>query len=159
MPPIKESNILPADFDGVFRFTNPTDRDITCKWNNVAYTYPAMTTSPMVISGESPEAVQHIRRKFAMELATREFYRSGRYNELNNQALPQSGNIAAIYTDEDLAGWIQACLDPLTPARASAVALPRDSTDKYHTNVTKVLDKDAMENKTPLAAGSEQIVG
>ena len=63
MPPFKhEVEEYDADFDGVFRFTNPTDEDFDYKWNNVIYTYPAMQTVPMVIKNETPEHVQQIRK-------------------------------------------------------------------------------------------------
>jgi len=156
MPPVKNDNVLPADFDGVFRFTNATDRDFTAKWNNIAYTYKAMSTSPMIISGATPEEVQHIRKKFARELAEREFYKSERYDELNKQALPGSGNVASIYTEQDLEPYIQKCLEPLPLSQASAKQLPRDDTKNYNTN-TKVIDHVAFENQAPLVEGSAQI--
>lgn len=141
MPPVKNDNVLPADFDGVFRFTNASDRAFTALWNKISYTYPPMSTSPMIISGASPEDVQYIRRKFAREYAEREFYLSGRYQELNKQALPGSGNPGAIYTEEDLAPYIQQCLEPLPIARASALQQPKDKDENY--KATQILDKDA----------------
>lgn len=157
MPPIKYDNILPADFDGVFRFTNWTDREFVGMWNKVAYRFPPLTTSPMIISNATPEEVQHIRKKFARELGEREFYRSERYNELNKQALPGSGNVAAIYTDEDLAPFVQRCLEPLPEARATASRVAGDKTENYHTDVTKVLDKDDLESKKPLLEGAAPV--
>ena len=138
-------NTLPEGFSGVFHFTNFTDRDFTAKWNNVAYTFPAMKTSPMIIPTATSEEIQHIRKKFARELGEREFYKSGRYKSLDGQALPASGNPPAIYTDEDLAPFIQKCLDPLPLAHAGATQLPRDSEKNYRkdedgTNITVPID-------------------
>lgn len=157
MPPVKNDNVLPADFDGVFRFTNASDRDFVAKWNNIAYTFPAMSTSPMIISNATPEEVQHIRKKFARDYAIREFYRSGRFQEMDAVAPAGSGKVPAIYTDADLEPYIQQCLQPLPVARAAAQQLPRDKSENYHTEHTKVLDNKDLENKTPLAAGSETI--
>ncbi len=137
---------LPADFDGVFRFTNPSDEPITCKWNSVAYTYPAMSTSPMLIANATPEEVQHIRKKFAKELATREFYKSQKFQGLNGQAPAGSGVTPAIYSEEDIAPYTQKCLEPLAPARATAKNLPKETSDHYRknpdgSNATVPLDK------------------
>ncbi len=158
MQPIKEDNILPADFDGVFRFTNASDRDFTAKWNGIAYTFPAMSTSPMIISNATPEEVQHIRKMFAKKYAEREFGLSGRYDEMNKQAPAGSGVVPAIYSETDIAPYVQQCLEPLPVARATAVQTPKETTSKYHTDVTKVLDNKDFEGKTALAEGSAAIV-
>ena len=58
--------------DGTFYFTNPglakfktKEGDITTDfcalWNNKEYTFKGKTTSPLIIAGEPPENVQHIR--------------------------------------------------------------------------------------------------
>ncbi len=151
MPPVKNDNVLPQDFDGVFKFTNASDRAFTDKWNNIAYTFPPKSTSPMIISGATPEEVQHIRRKFARSYAEREFYLSDRYKQLNSQALPGSGNVAAIYTEEDLAPYIQQCLEPLPIARAAAVQLPRDNEANYKK------DPDGKNVTRPLAQGESLV--
>ncbi len=156
--PIKESNVLPVDFDGVFRFTNASDREFKAKWGGVEYTFPAMSTSPMIISGATPEEVQHIRKKFAKDYAVREFYRSGRFQELDGQAPAGSGKTPALYTDEELRPYIQQCLEPLPVARASAQQATPARKEQYHTDVTTVLDhKDLAANK-PLVEGSAPIL-
>lgn len=144
MPPTKLDTVLPADFDGVFRFTNPTDRESIHKWNNIEYRFAPMTTSPMIISGATPEEVQNIRKKFARELAEREFYRSDRFKTLDGQAPAGSGVTPAIYTDEDLAPFVQKCLEPLPIQNATAKMLPRDKSENYSSN-TQVLDAKDLE--------------
>ncbi len=139
---------MPTDFDGVFRFTNPSDEPITCKWNNIGYTFAANSTSPMLISNATPEEVQHIRKKFARELATREFYKSLKFKSLDAQSPAGSGNTAAIYSEEDIAPYVQKCLEPLAPARAVATPLPKQTADSFRkdpdgSNVTVPLDKGA----------------
>lgn len=157
MPPVRNDNVLPADFDGVFKFTNWTDRDFTAKWNNIAYTYPANAMSPMIISGATPEEVQHIRKKFARELAEREFYRSDRFKTLDGAAPAGSGNVPAIYSEEDLAPFVQRCLDPLPVQNATAKQLPRDATERYHED-TKVLDVKDLEGRTSLTGNASGMI-
>lgn len=144
------NNLLPPDFDGVFRFTNATSEDFTAKWGNVAYTFPAQKTTPMIIPGATPEEVQHIRKKFAKELAIREFYKSPRFLKLNDTPM---GGTAATYTEDELTRFIQTCLEPLPIAQATVEVLPKDSESRYRKdnkgrNVTKVLDpgESLMEN-------------
>lgn len=131
MPPVKNTEVLPADFDGVFRFTNWTDREFTAKWNNVAYKFAPNATSPMIISGATPEEVQHIRRKFAEELGVQEFYRSKEFKDKNAEAPAGSGVTPAIYTDTDIAPYVQRCLEPLPVKNATANVLPRDNSANY----------------------------
>lgn len=131
MPPVKIDNVLPPDFDGIFRFTNWTDREFIAKWNNIAYKFAPNSTSPMIISGATPEEVQHIRRKFAEELGVQEFYRSKEFQARNAQAPAGSGVTPAIYTDSDIAPFVQRCLEPLPIKNATAAVLPRDNTANY----------------------------
>ena len=141
---MQNNNVLPPDFDGVFRFTNYTDQDFTAKWNNVAYTFPATKTSPMIIPGATPEEVQHIRKKFARELAEQEFAKTDKFKRLND--VPPGGT-PALYTESDLTPFIQRCLEPLPLAQAAMKALPRDNDSKFTVDskgrkVTRVLEKD-----------------
>lgn len=159
MPQIKNDNTLPQDFGGIFPFTNASDMPLKCKWNNVEYTFPAMSTSPMIISNATPEEVQHIRKKFAREYAEREFYKSGRFQELDAAAPKGSGNVPAIYSEADLQPYIQQCLEPLPAGRATAQVLARDSSDNYRkdetgANITVPLDK----NMPLVKAGAEVMV-
>jgi hypothetical protein len=132
-----ENNVLPSEFNGVFYFTNFTDRDFKAKWNSVEYTFPAMKSTPMIISGASPEDVQVIRKKFARELATEVWYSTDKFKYMDS---PDRGQRPATYTDSDLAPFIQKCLEPLPIGQVKAEALPKDKTENYRS--TKVLDKD-----------------
>ena len=115
-------NVLPIDFDGTFRFTNPSDEDFVGVWGKKEYLFPAKTTTPMLIVEHSPVEIQHIRKKFAKDLAEREFYRSKGYKTLRDQEgkpgnrTMNSIHQAAAYTLSDLAPYIQKCLVPLTPS-------------------------------------------
>ncbi len=135
---------LPENFNGVFPFTNWRDTDFSAKWNNVQYDFPALKTSPMIIQGATPEEVQVIRKKFAKELAVEEWYKTEKFNRMNDKS---NGAHPALYTDSDLEPFIKKCLDPLPIAQAKAKVLTRDSEDNYRKNakgknVTKVLDPD-----------------
>lgn len=134
------ANVLPADFDGVFRFTNFTDTDFKARWNKIEYTFPAMKTVPIIIPGATPEEVQNIRKKFARELAEKEFYNTEKFKYLNH---PDRGSHPAGYTESDLEPLIQKCLEPLPVGNVTAQAIPRDNTERYSKN-TVVLDKDDL---------------
>jgi len=139
-----EKNILPVDFDGVFRFTNWTDRDFAAKWDSVEYTFPAQKSTPMVIANATPLEIQSIRKKFARELAVREFYATDKFKGMEN--VPPGG-LPALYTDSDLTPFIQKCLEPLPQAIAKVKVLPRDSEENYRKNtkgkpITRVLAED-----------------
>lgn len=141
--PEKASGILPPDFDGVFRFTNFTNEDFKAKWGGVEYTYPAQKTTPMIIPGATPEDVQYIRKKFAKELAIREFYKTPKFIGMNTIA---PGGVPALYTDSDLADLIQKCLEPLPAGQATVKVQPKGDTsflktDKKGKPVSRVLDE------------------
>lgn len=109
--------ILPADFDGTFRFTNWTDRDFTSKWGGKEYIFPALKTTPMIILSATPYEIQNIRKKFAKELAEREFFLSPKYTKLDsmNQNPARSGGISSAvgYNPGELEPFVQKCLEPL----------------------------------------------
>ncbi len=137
------NDILPENFDGVFRFTNFTDTDFKAKWGNVEYTFPAMKTTPMVMNS-TPLEIQHIRKKFAKELAILEFYKTPKFVGMNAHT---PGGTPALYTDADLAPLIQRCLEPLPLAQMKAKILPKTDESKFSKdskgrNVTKILEKD-----------------
>lgn len=131
---MNNENVLPSDFDGVFRFTNFTEREFKAKWNNVEYTFPPLKTTPMIIPSATPEEVQHIRKKFARELAEAVFYESEKFKFMNDK---ERGQVPALYTDSDIAPYIQRCLEPLPIAQASQKILPRDKKENY--KVSRVL--------------------
>lgn len=133
---------LPDNFDGVFRFTNFTDKEFKAKWNNVEYTFPPLKTTPMIISSATPEEVQHIRKKFARELAESMFYESEKFKYMNDK---ERGQVPALYTESDIAPFVQRCLEPLPIAQATTRVMPKD--DKKNYKATRVLDKDEFLRK------------
>lgn len=137
------ANMLPADFDGVFKFTNHTDEDFSAKWDKVEYTFPANKTSPMIMNF-TPVEIQNIRKKFARELAIREFYKSKKFKDMNKHV---PGGTPALYTDADLTEFVQKCLQPLEIAMAKAkvtkgIELEKvNKTDDEGDLITTILDK------------------
>lgn len=153
---MQEKNKLPDDFDGVFRFTNYTEQDFKAKWSNVEYTFPAMKTTPMIIPNQTPEEIQHIRKKFAKELATIEWYKTPKFVGMNNIT---PGGTPALYTDSDLSPFIQRCLEPLPIAQMKSKVLPKVLDEKNFSKdskgrlVTKILEKD----ESLLTSGSSSL--
>lgn len=137
------SNILPDDFDGVFKFTNHTDEDFVGKWDKVEYTFKANSTSPMIMNF-TPIEIQSIRKKFAKELAVREFYKTKKFKDMNKHV---PGGTPALYTDSDLKDFIQKCLVPLPVVIAKAKVVKGvdleqvNKRDEEGELITTILDK------------------
>lgn len=140
-----ENETTVPEFDGVFRFTNWTDQDFTDKWDNVEYTFPALKTVPLLIPNHTPEQIQVIRKKFALALATKAFYESDKFKGLDLSVEDsQAGKTPALYTDKDIAPYVQRALEPLAVSQAKVKAAPTAeihlATDDKGKKVTKVLD-------------------
>lgn len=139
----------PEDFDGVFRFTNATDEDFITLWNNKEYTYPAGTTVPMIISGESLENIQQIRKYFAKRLAEREYFKSKGFTKIKNgTANPNGGGtlIPSMYNEEVLQPFIDDCLKPLPVGRAIVSKIAPENRD---IKAAKALGSGTKENPFP----------
>lgn len=140
MPTQQFENKLPEDFDGVFRFTNFSDEEFIGKWNSKGYVFPAKSTTPMHILDATPLEVQTIRKKFARELAEREFFKSQKAKTMEAQEKGSDGSprfnsiqMAQTYDDSHLANFIQQCLTPLPIAKPAAFDLPTEKVeDKLH---------------------------
>lgn len=144
-------NLLPIDFDGVFRFTNYTDSEFKASWNKKEYTFPPMSTVPMIILDATPQEIQYIRKKFAKELAEKVFYEGESIKKLdamNTNGTQNSFRTAVTYTPRDLEPLIQRCLESLPIAKATVVEIPpvNEDTmlrkDNKGKRVSKVLDGD-----------------
>lgn len=154
---MRYENILPPDFDGVFRFSNPSEEDFLGTWNSKEYLFPAQTTTPMVIPEHSPLEIQHIRKKFAKDLAEREFYKSKSYKVMQGQE-GKSGNRtlnsihqAATYSLTDLEPYIQACLKPLTASTMTVKPVIKTALeDTLSRNESGELNTEVVDRKTSL---------
>lgn len=159
---MKYENMLPSNFDGTFRFTNPSDEDFIGKWNSKEYLFPAKSTVPLLMPEHSPLEIQYIRKKFARDLAEREFYRSKSYQGLADQEGKPGNRIfsgihqAATYTWKDLVPYIDQCLTSLPekelrskPAESNRVE------DKLHTNDDGNYVTEAISPKASLRAKAQ----
>lgn len=135
------NNVLPEDFDGVFRFTNWSDEDFTAKWDKIEYTFKKNATSPMIMNN-TPIEIQSIRKKFARELAEREFYKTSKFGEMNKHT---PGGTPALYTEADLTPFIQKCLEPLPISVARASVLPPNKLEDQNSK-----DEDGQPLTVPL---------
>lgn len=128
---MKRESVLPVDFDGVFRFTNWSDEDFVGVWGSREYHYPAQTTSPMIIPEHSPLEIQHIRKKFAKDLAEREYFKSQGYQTLRGtegtpgNRVMNSIHQAGTYSINELTPFIQRALEPLPVGKATVVQVKR----------------------------------
>ncbi len=153
----ENSAVLPADFDGVFRFTNWTETEFVGIWGKKEYHFPALTTSPLIMPDYSPLEIQSIRKKFAKDLGEREFYKSNVYATMRSQeGTPNNRTMsgihqAATYTDKDLAPFIQKCLEPLPVARALVTDAPEAKIEeKLSRNEEGELNTEAVDRKASL---------
>jgi len=108
--------VNPREFNGQFFFTNPDTEDFTAFWNGTGYTFPAMSTSPLVIIDATPIETQQIRKQFAYRLAQRMFGNSKKYKSLLKES---EGHLMPKFFDEktEYAPFIDQCLEPLPVAQ------------------------------------------
>ncbi len=156
---MKVEKVLPVDFDGTFKFTNWSDEEFVGVWGKKQYHFPAISTSPMIMAEYSPLEVQHIRKKFAKDLAEREFFKSQKYKdtyvsqEKNPDGTPRLNSIhqAGTYSLETLTPFIQKCLEPLPIVKADVtVAVTSKMEDKLSRNEEGDLNTEAIDRKTSL---------
>lgn len=150
-------SVLPENFDGTFRFSNPSDEDFIGEWNKKEYLFPARSTVPMIMVENSPIEIQHIRKHFAKKLAEREFYKSKEYKVMQGQEgkpgdrRMNSIHQAATYTLSDLEPYIKKCLEPLDEAVLTAKpAQVRKVEDNLTRNDEGGYNTEAIDGKTSL---------
>lgn len=150
-------SVLPPDFDGVFRFSNPSNEDFIGVWDSKEYLFPAGTTTPLVMTGHSPLEVQHIRKKFAKDLAEREFYKSKGYKAMAKQeGTPGNRTFSGIhqaptYTLKELEPYIKECLKPLPASKLTSKPAQREKVeDKLHKKDDGSYATEAIDSKTSL---------
>ncbi len=114
------------DFAGVYYFTNPTKVARTYLWNNKEYTYAPESRSPMIISGETLENIQEIRKRFALRMAYERLYEGEVVKDENgkvlfdyNQAKGMGNGLPPTFDESILNVFVQECLKPLAIKKAS----------------------------------------
>lgn len=151
---------METDFDGVFRFTNATDEDFTHLWNNKEYAFPAGKTVPLIIPDETLENIQEIRKRFAYDLAVREFYKGKEYSKM-----AKMGNgLPPTFDEKILEPMIEQCLKPLPMAKSTVKVKEKDS-DRNYKGSKAISDKDnpnfifreESENAKPLGKMSDKV--
>lgn len=146
-----KDDILPPGFSGTFYFTNFSDEEFKARWNKKEYTFPPTSTVPMVIIDATPAEVQNIRKKFAKELAEREFFKSDKMASLeakNPHGQVNSFRTAVGYVGSDLNSYIQKCLEPLQIKDIKVEHVTDYSADMFHKDdkgnpVTPVVDQNS----------------
>lgn len=141
--------ILPADFDGTFKFTNFTDEEFTTKWDNISYTFPAKSTIPLIIVNATPLEIQNIRKKFARDLATIEWYKSEKFKMMDAHV---PGGTPALYTEADLKPFVQRCLEPLP--KASATMIQNERSEIILSQDTKVITNAKVDDNGRVSGDS-----
>lgn len=125
--------------EGVFYFTNPglykmrnrdeiETKDFTALWNNKEYLFKEKTTTALVIPGETPEAIQHIRKLFAKKYSQGWFHQTKKYRDFVKAG---GGRPATYNEDTELGPVIQQCLTPLPKGEISVTDLPTESESVY----------------------------
>ena len=148
--------MLPENFDGIIRFTNWSDEDFVGKWNSKEYEFKANTTSPLFMVDQTPLEMLNICKKFALDLAVREWGRSKWYEdnlkrERNSDGSPRGYGMqgAATYTIDQLAPLIQKGLYvyPESKAKVQEAFRPKLEEklrkDDEGNTVTKAVKKNA----------------
>ena len=150
-------SVLPEEFDGTFKFTNPSDEDFKGVWGGQEYLFPAKKTVPMIIAEYSPLEIQHIRKKFAKDLAEREFYKSQEYKVKKDQeGTPGNRTMSGIhqataYTLDELTPYIQACLQPMELSRLTSRPVEKVSIEsKLHKDDDGNPISSVIDQKTSL---------
>jgi len=150
----EKKNVLPEDFDGVFKFTNWTAEEFKAKWDSIEYTFPALSTIPLIIPNATPLEIQSIRKKFAKELAIEVFYQSDKFKKMDDPAM---GKRPPLYQDIDLKEYIQKCLEPLQVAKAKLKIIPKDSEDNYKKDSKGRNISRIMSDGESLMEGSSEV--
>lgn len=159
---MKYENVLPENFDGTFKFSNWSDEDFTGKWNSKEYLFPAGTTVALVMPEHSPLEIQHIRKKFAKDLAEREFFKTQKYETFRGREgvkdemgmIQPRGNgmsHAGQYTIQDLTPLIMKGLEALPDAKLVAQSTKKvPLEDIIHRDEDGKLVTEAIDGKTSL---------
>ena len=168
---MKVENILPADFTGVFYFTNSwEDQDFVGTWGKKQYVFPANSTSPMIIPEHSPLEIQQIRKKFAKDWAEQDFFKTAQYKKLQSQERTPEGTAklnsiqqAGTYTMNDLVEGIQKCIKPLQVKQAfvqTVKDIPMEQklsrNDDGELNTTAVDKKVSLKERALKGQGAPQ---
>lgn len=141
----------PNYLNGVFYFSNSDTKDFIAMWNNIEYIFPAMTCSPMLIPGVTPEEMQEIRKRFAKKWAIDRWYEGREYKKM----VKEGGRIPAIPNEKIYEPLIQMCLSPLPIVEVKTNKVGKEKREykgskpvNKKDNLNEIFKEDA-ENVTP----------
>lgn len=132
-----------TQFDGVFRFTNSSDEDFKFMWNNKEYTFPAKSTTPMIMPQFSSEEIQSIRKKAAYKYAVREFAKSKEGIKIAKEAAKHFS--PAVYDEKVLQPFIDSCLQPLPVGEMKVKELPPNDI-QFKDNGSAIVGEESLES-------------
>lgn len=150
MPTIMNS----AEFMGVFHFTNWTDEDFVHLWNNEEYIFPKLSSVPMVMPKETSEAIQEIRKRFAYDLAVREFYKGREYKKMSKMG----NGLPPTFDEKILEPMIEKCLKPLPMAKARVRKIEVDEESKFKASKAVGVD-DNLNEKFKKESENPKVLG
>lgn len=129
------------EFGGVFYFTNPTKKERKYLWNNKEYTFPPEATVPLIISTESLENIQEIRKRFAYRMAEERFYEGETTPSGANylKMKEMGGGLPPTFDEKVLEPFIEECLKPLPVKRAKVAVSKIDVDDERNFKITKAM--------------------
>lgn len=143
-----------AEFMGVFHFTNWTDEAFVHLWNNEEYTFPKLSSVPLIMPKEPAENIQEIRKRFAYDLAVREFYKSKEYKRMAKMG----GGLPPTFDEKLLEPMIEKCLNPLPMSKASVKKITSTNESVYKSSAAigasqtpeSVFDVPERKNTAPV---------
>jgi hypothetical protein len=159
---MRYESVLPENFDGTFKFSNWSEEDFVGKWNSKEFLFPKGTTVALVMPEHSPLEIQHIRKKFAKDLAEREFFKSSKYEAFRSregakddmgmiQPRGQGMSHAGQYTIEELTPFIKKGLESLTDAKLISQPVQKIALEEVmHRDNEGKLVTEAIDGKTSL---------
>lgn len=167
---MEREKMLPENFDGIVRFTNWSDEDFVGRYNSKDYEFKANTTSPLfnvdltgpdgMLKLASPLELINITKKFALDLAIREWGKSQWYKdnlkrERNADGSPRGQGLqgAATYSIDQLAPLIQKGLYRYTESKVKVETVTRPKLEeKLSKNEKGKQNSKAVEDGASMAS-------
>lgn len=136
------------DFGGVFYLTNPTKLVRTCLWNNKEYSFEPESRTPLIISNETLENIQEIRKRFAKKIALERLYEGEiTPSGYNYKKAKEMGNgMPPTFDEKILEPFIEECLKPL-PIKKAIVKQASKIDDESNYKATKAMGKNDDPNQ------------
>ena len=157
-----KNKIFPADFDGVFSFSNDSDEEFRARWNKVEYVFPPRSETkllPSMFPENSPVQIQAIRKRFAYDWAQREILKSEAVKKMNEKNVANQmvkAHNALTYAPKDLEPYVQKCLKPLAPAELKTEKVEVRQPELSEGN--RIISNAAVQDPTKPATTDQLVV-